>query len=163
MSSSSDADGLSLAKKGPATQEAKEVVKWNATQHGILSPAPVVPGVEKREDWEEHRSGILESLQPQGHLELVLAERAALLSWRLHHVTRYETESIALYQERVEDDLARERRFGSGPDHPETVRANAKSAREEHRLLKRFSKMEDDKPLCLRRRKRHLGCNGVRR
>jgi hypothetical protein len=163
MSSSSDADGLSLAKKGPATQEAKEVVKWNATQHGILSPAPVVPGVEKREDWEEHRSGILESLQPQGHLELVLAERAALLSWRLHRVTRYETESIALYQERVEDDLARERRFRSGPDHPETVRANAKSAREEHRLLKRFSKMEDDKPLCLRRRKRHLGCNGVRR
>jgi hypothetical protein len=37
-------------------------VKWNATQHGILSPAPVVTGVEKREDWEEHRSGILESL-----------------------------------------------------------------------------------------------------
>src|SRR5215217_6051609 len=147
MSSSSDADGLSLAKKGPATQEAKEVVKWNATQHGILSPAPVVPGVEKREDWEEHRGGILESLQPQGHLELVLAERAALLSWRLHRVTRYETESIALYQERVEDDLARERRFESGPDHPEAVRGNAKSAREDHRLLKRFAKMEDDKPL----------------
>jgi len=100
MSSSRDTDSLSLAKGGPATQEAKEVVKWNATQHGILSPAPVVPGVEKREDWEEHRGGILENLQPQGHLELVLAERAALLSWRLHRVTRYETESIALYQER---------------------------------------------------------------
>src|SRR5215217_6667675 len=147
MSSSSDADGLSLAKTGPATQEAKGVVKCNATQHGMLSPALVVPGVEKREDWGEHRGGILESLQPQGHLELVLAERAALLSWRLHRVTRYETESIALYQERVEDDLARERRFESGPDHPEAVRSNAKSAREEHRLLKRFAKMEDDKPL----------------
>jgi hypothetical protein len=147
MSSSRDKNSLSLAKGGPATQEAKEVVKWNATQHGILSPAPVVPGVEKREDWEEHRGGILESLQPQGHLELVLAERAALLSWRLHRVTRYETESIALYQERVEDDLARERRFGSGSSHPEAVRGNAKSAREDHRLLKRFAKMEDDKPL----------------
>jgi hypothetical protein len=45
------------------------------------------------------------------------------------------------------DDLAKERRFESGPDNPETVRANAKRAREEHRLLKRFSKMEDDKPL----------------
>jgi hypothetical protein len=147
MSSSRDKNSLSLAKGGPATQEAKEVVKWNATQHGILSPAPVVPGVEKREDWEEHRGGILESLQPQGHLELVLAERAALLSWRLHRVTRYETESIALYQERVEDDLARERRFESGPDHPEAVRANAKSDRDDHRLIKRFPKMEDDKPL----------------
>ena len=103
MSSSSDKDSLSVAKKGPATQEAKEVVKWNATQHGILSPAPVVPGVEKREDWEEHRGGILESLQPQGHLELVLAERAALLSWRLNRVTRYETETISLSQQKLDE------------------------------------------------------------
>jgi len=123
------------------------VVRWNATRHGIRSPAPVVPGIEKKEDWEEHRDGVLDSLQPEGHLELVLAEQVALLSWRLHRVIRYETESIALYQERVEDDLAKERRFESGPDHPEAVRGNARSAREEHRLLKRFAKMEDDKCL----------------
>jgi hypothetical protein len=147
MSSSSDTASLSLAKGGPATQEGKEVVKWNATRHGIRSPSPVVPGVEKHEDWEEHRDGVLESLKPEVHLELVLAERAALLSWRLHRVIRYETESITLNQERVEDDLARERRFESGSDHPEAVRGNAKSAREEHRLLKRFVKMEEDKPL----------------
>jgi hypothetical protein len=136
-----------LAKGGPVSQEGKEVVRWNATRHGIRSPAPVVPGVEKAEDWEEHRDGVLESLSPEGHLELVLAERVALLSWRLRRVTRYETESIALYQEKVEDDLARERRFESGPDHPEAVRANAKSDRDDLRLLKRFAKMEDDKPL----------------
>jgi len=136
-----------MLKGGPATQEGKEVVRWNATRHGIRSPAPVVPALEKVEDWEEHRDGVLESLQPEGHLELVLAERAALLSWRLHRVIRYETESIALYQEKVEDDLARERRFESGPDHPEAVRGNAKSDRDDHRLLKRFAKMEDDKPL----------------
>jgi len=139
--------GSSMLKGGPATQEGKEVVRWNATRHGIRSPAPVVPALEKVEDWEEHRDGVLESLQPEGHLELVLAERAALLSWRLHRVIRYETESIALYQEKVEDDLARERRFESGPDHPEAVRGNAKSDRDDHRLLKRFAKMEDDKPL----------------
>src|SRR5215211_1993825 len=132
---------------GPRTEEGKEVARWNATRHGIRSPAPVVPGVEKAEDWEEHRDGVLDSLQPEGHLEMVLAERVALLSWRLHRVIRYETESIALYQERVEDDLAKERRFESGPDHPEAVRGNARSAREEHRLLKRFAKMEDDKCL----------------
>jgi hypothetical protein len=137
----------SITRGGPVTQEGKEVVRWNATRHGIRSPTPVVPGVEKAQDWEEHRDGILESLQPEGHLEEVLAERVALLLWRLHRVIRYETESIALYQERVEIDLARERRFESGPDHPEAVRGNAKSAREEHRLLKRFAKMEDDKPL----------------
>jgi hypothetical protein len=145
MSSSSGTG--SLVKGGPATQEGKEVVKWNAVKHGLRSPAPVVPGVEKEEDWEEHRNGILESLQPEGHLELTLTERVAQLSWRLNRVTRYETESIALYQERVEDDLARERRFESGPNHPEAVRGNAKSDRDDHRLLKRFAKMEDEKIL----------------
>src|SRR5215212_11734984 len=89
---------------GPSTREGKEIARWNATRHGIRSPAPVVPGVEKIEEWEEHRDGVLDSLSPVGHLEFVLAERVALLSWRLHRVTRYETESIALYHEKVEDD-----------------------------------------------------------
>src|SRR5918995_5219993 len=132
---------------GPKTDEGKEVARWNSTRHGIRSPAPVVPGVEKPEDWEEYRDGMLVDLSPLGSLELALAERVATLAWRLHRVTRYETESIALFQERVEDDLARERRFGSGPDHPEAVRGNAKSDRDDHRLLKRFAKMEDEKRL----------------
>ena len=74
MSSSSGTDSLSLAKGGPVTEEGKEVVKWNSMQHGICSPAPVVLGVEKKADREEHRDGVLENLQPKGHLELVLAE-----------------------------------------------------------------------------------------
>jgi hypothetical protein len=135
---------------GPKTEEGKEVVRWNATRHGIRSPAPVVPGVEKKEDWEEHRDGVLDSLSPEGHLELVLAERVALLSWRLHRVVRYETESIALFQEKTEDDLADKRRFSSrvlGAHHPEAVRDNLKAARSDHRLLKRFPKLEVDKHL----------------
>ena len=150
MSSSSGTDGLSLAKGGPATQEGKEVVKWNATRHGIRSPAPVVPGVEKHEDWEEYRDGILESLSPEGHLELVLAERAALLSWRLNRVTRFETVTIALSQEKMEDDLADKRRFGSyllGPSHPEDVRGALQDALRAQRLIKRFPKLPDDKGL----------------
>jgi hypothetical protein len=136
---------------GPRTQEGKEIVRWNATRHGIRSPAPVVPGVEKEVDWEEHRDGVLESLSPEGHLELVLAERVALLSWRLHRVTRYETESIALYQEKAQEDLAKKRGSPfsdvSGPASPEVVRSNLKSARMDLKLLKRFSRMEDDEPL----------------
>jgi hypothetical protein len=136
-----------LAKGGPVSQEGKEVVRWNATRHGIRSPAPVVPGVEKAEDWEEHRDGVLESLSPEGHLEFVLAQRVALLSWRLNRVTRYETESIALYQEKAEDDLAERRRFSSrvlGAAHPEDVRDNLKAARSEYRLLKRLPQLKDD-------------------
>ncbi len=150
MSLSTIEGGLNVSKGGPATQEGKEVVRWNATRHGIRSLAPVVPGVEKREDWEEHRDGVLESLSPEGHLELVLAERVALYSWRLHRVIRYETESIALSQEKSEDDLADRRRFASrvlGAAHPEDVRGNLKMARSDYRLLKRFSKLPDDKHL----------------
>ena len=101
MTLSIDEGDASITAGGPVTPEGKEVAKWNATRHGIRSPAPVVPGVENKEDWEEHRDGVLDSVLPEGHLELVLAERVALLSWRLHRVIRYETESIALYQEQA--------------------------------------------------------------
>ena len=100
-----------MSRGGPATQEGKEVVRWNATRHGISSPKPVVPGLEKEEDWESHRNGIMENLSPVGHLEVTLAERVALISWRLHRVTRYETEAIATWQETIEDDIHERDRF----------------------------------------------------
>jgi hypothetical protein len=56
--------GSNMPKGGPATQEGKDVVKWNATRHGISSPKPVVPGLEKQEDWESHLEGIMENLSP---------------------------------------------------------------------------------------------------
>jgi hypothetical protein len=43
-------EGSTITKGGPKTEEGKEVVCWNATRHGIRSPAPVIPGVEKKED-----------------------------------------------------------------------------------------------------------------
>jgi hypothetical protein len=135
---------------GPNTQEGKEVARWNATRHGIRSPAPVVPGVERKEDWEEHRDGVLENLFPVGHLEFTLAERVALLSWRLHRVVRYETEAIAIGQEKIEDDVAQKRRYSASISegiHPEDVRGMVKHTASKHRLLKRFPKLEDDKKL----------------
>lgn len=139
-----------MSKGGPTTEEGKEVARWNASRHGMRSPAPVVPGIETQEDWERHLAGTLDSLSPEGHLETVLAERVALLSWRLHRTTRYETESIALYQEKAEDDLARERRFESrvlGPAHPENVRDELELAQANHRLLRRFLKLPDGRKL----------------
>lgn len=137
-----------MSNGSPATRDGKTVPKMNATRHGIRSPEPVVPGMESAEDWEEHRRGILQSVSPAGHLESTLAERVALLSWRLHRVTRFETESIALSMESVEEDLAQKRRFSASIAdglHPEDVRGNAKYARSHHRLLKRLSKLEENK------------------
>jgi hypothetical protein len=136
---------------GPKTGEGKEVARWNSTRHGIRSPAPVVPGVEKPEDWEEHRIGILEDLAPSGHMESTLAERVALLSWRLHRVTRYETETVALAQEKVVEDLRDRRRYESGVPvgsiHPEDALEAPKEARRTERVLKKFPDYPDEKKL----------------
>lgn len=75
--------------RGPRTEEGKAIVAANAVKHGLRALNPVIPG-EHREDWEAHRDGMVESLSPEGHLETVLAERAALLLWRLARVARYE-------------------------------------------------------------------------
>lgn len=133
---------------GPVTENGKAIASRNSTRHGIRSPEPVVPGVEKREDWEAHRDGILENISPVGQLESTLAERVALLSWRLHRVARYETETIGTSQEKLEEDLAERRRFSASIAegiHPEDVRGTLKHARSLHRLFKRLPKLEDDK------------------
>ena len=136
---------------GPKTQTGKEGARWNATRHGIRSPAPVVPGLEKAEDWEEHRDGVLESLSPEGHLENVLVERVALLSWPLHRVTRYERETIALSQEKAEKDLATRRRIAGDSIyevwHPKEVRMDHEDAKKTQRLLKRLPTLPGEKRL----------------
>lgn len=133
---------------GPKTENGKGVARWNATRHGIRSPAPVVLGVEKAKDWEDHRDGILENLAPLGHLELTLAERVALLSWRLHRVTRYETEEISISQEKVADDLARRRAISVGVldcPHPEDALARPQELRRTENVLKKLPGMADER------------------
>ena len=88
-----------MARRGPCTPEGKTVAAANAVRHGALSPLPVLAGVEDPALWEAHRMGVQESLAPVGHLEMVLAERVALLLWRLGRVARYEGEVIAQRQE----------------------------------------------------------------
>jgi hypothetical protein len=148
-------NGLELAGGGgPKTEGGKEVARWNATRHGIRSPAPVVPGVEQAEDWRDHRDGVLENLSPVGLLEITLAERVALLSWRLHRVTRYETETIALSQERIEGDIHERERLvrllREGPfavTHPADVRFEAQHAKQTYNALRRFPARGADKKL----------------
>jgi hypothetical protein len=139
---------------GPNTEEGKAVVRWNATRHGISSPEPVVPGLENTEDWKRHLEGIIDNLSPVGHLEINLAERVALLSWRLHRVTRYETGAVAISQETIEDDIHERDRFLSAlrhkhleSTHPEDIRFEAKYHKQSHSALRRFPSLGVDKTL----------------
>jgi len=143
-----------MAKRGPKTEAGKSIVRLNAVHHGVLSTTPVIPGLEREEDWEAHRVGVLASLAPEGHLEVTLAERVALVLWRLRRVARYERELIVLAQERVEDDLADRRRMSRAMTmtladrvHPEEVRMELEWVRERVRILEHVLELPDDRPI----------------
>ncbi len=78
---------------GPKTAAGKLVVARNAIRHGIFAHIPVVPG-ESPFHWDKHREGVVAALGPVGLLEQTLAERAALLLWRLARLARYESAII---------------------------------------------------------------------
>ena len=75
---------------GPKTKAGKLAVRRNALKHGFMSEASVIPGMENEGDWKLHLAGVVESLEPDGHLETVLAERIASVCWRFNRVIRYE-------------------------------------------------------------------------
>ncbi len=91
-----------LASTGPRTADGRAIVSGNAIRHGLLSWKPVIPGLENPEDWETHLDRTLDSLAPVGYAETLLAERVALLLWRLGRVARYEREATAIALENAE-------------------------------------------------------------
>src|SRR5215212_10935498 len=96
-------------KRGPKSTQGRLAVRLNASTHGILSAQPVVNAYERPEDWEAHRAAIVDSLAPEGGMEQVLAERVALMSWRLNRVTLYEAERLQEGQEDVIEDVRQDR------------------------------------------------------
>ena len=132
---------------GPRTEGGKEIAKLNAVKHGGLSPLPVLPEVETRDAWQAHLDGTLASLQPSGHLETVLAERIALILWRMNRVARFEREITAVGQERVVDDLVEKRRLdyrSTGPNHPDEVRTQLRDARRSLGVIAAMYRRPDD-------------------
>ena len=134
---------------GPKTEAGKDIAKLNAVKHGGLSPLPVLPEVETRDAWQAHLAGTLESLRPRTHLETVLAERVALLLWRMNRVVRFEREVTAVGQERVVDDLAEKRRlsYRAGPNHPDDVRRQYRERRQELGIVVSMYRRSPDEPM----------------
>jgi hypothetical protein len=96
-----------MPKAGPNTARGKAISRRNASKHGIHSVAPVVQGIdEDPREWERHRLGMIDSLEPENHLEIVLVERLANILWRLKRLERYETEMIIAQLNRVPDVMA---------------------------------------------------------
>lgn len=122
------------------------------TEVQTVLPRVAVAEVEEVSTWEAHRSGVIQSVGADGALQIALAERIALLMWRLARVARSEAELVSLQQEKVEDDYANRRKHDfhrptTLPCHPEDIRGKRDDHEERLQLLKRFSKLKDQAPL----------------
>lgn len=132
---------------GPKTSKGKAVAKLNATTHGMRAAMPVIPG-EDVAVWEGHRAAIVDALVPVGAMEDALAERIALLMWRLERVSRYETAMLAGSVADTERDYAyneeQKQRYPNScvytyiPNTPEECRDAIRDATATARLLRRL-------------------------
>jgi len=74
----------------PAKVPKREVVKWNALKHGILSREAVLPS-EIPEEFESLLHASSDHFKPMGSLEALPLEKIAVTLWRLRRAYRYET------------------------------------------------------------------------
>lgn len=107
---------------GPTSKEGKEASKYNAGKHFILTAEAVLPW-EDRSEYEEFHDTLIAELDPEGTLELQLAERYILQAWRLLRVSKYEYDvllnsghkesplvelgKVSLYETRIERSMYR--------------------------------------------------------
>lgn len=95
-----------------------QLANTTAASHGITAAAPVIPRLgETVEGWAAHVAGMRDALAPVGALEEELADRVALLTWRLRRAARAETAVVAgqmntgyLDLDGLDDDLAAHKR-----------------------------------------------------
>ena len=107
---------------GPRTSEGKARSRYNALKHGILAKA-VIPEplglYESKDDMEFLVAGLRETYAPATPIEELMVERIAATIWRLTRVSRVEGAAIAIRQDLVEYDLARQEAYESGADDAE--------------------------------------------
>ena len=104
-----------MGQGGPKTEAGKAASSRNALRHGLLSEAPLTAAYEKPDEWQAHLRAIVESLAPRDQAEACLAERVALLHWRLRRCAAAEVEQL----NRRAAELAR------GSEPPAVARASA--------------------------------------
>jgi hypothetical protein len=73
------------SKKGPATPEAKQRVKYNALRHGFTGQVLIMTP-EEREHFDAFVKGMMTDLAPLGTHETFLANSIAEEAWRLNQI-----------------------------------------------------------------------------
>jgi hypothetical protein len=124
---------------GPTTEAGIAVARMNALSHGLRAASPVVPG-EDPDRWDQFREVMVADLAPVGAVEEELADRVALLSWRLRRVSSYEAGVVTRASDRAAsrvsgelepDELTRLTRRSDAPPTLKDVRTRVQWAHEE--------------------------------
>jgi hypothetical protein len=138
-----------LKSTGPKSAQGKTLVSRNAVRHGAMSDIAVVPGIESAEEWQTHLDETIASIAPVGRLETMLAERVALLSWRMLRVARYERDSVVAWIDRIDDDIARKWAENDQRNHssPSAAITGYQESLKDLDLITRFIDMADDAPI----------------
>lgn len=80
---------------GPRTEEGKSRSRLNAISHGLTGQVHCITD-EQKEAFDNHCRGMMEALQPEGCLELDLAQDIAENRWRLKRARALESNIFAL-------------------------------------------------------------------
>lgn len=131
----------------PATTDSKVGPRLNALKHGLLSGMTVLPSVERQEEWDDHFGQMEADLQPIGYLENVLAQRVALLAWRLRRAARYERDAAAIRLENAPIDQANRDNYGRARNPTplaEKVKATLETTQRRFEIVESLSGMPAD-------------------
>src|SRR5271155_957413 len=90
---------------GPRTEAGKHRTRLNAYRHGLTGQIHLLT-VDEHKAFEQHCTGIHESLEPVGALEIELAQSIAEDHWRLKRARAIETGIFALGQQGALGSLA---------------------------------------------------------
>lgn len=85
------------AKKstGPKSAEGKEVVRYNALQHGLRAESALLLPGEDSEEFDNLAEQLRTELEPVGEIESFLVEQIITHIWRLRRATQIETGVLA--------------------------------------------------------------------
>lgn len=132
---------------GPNTPKGKAAVRHNAVKHGFYSHSPVLPGVEKEDEWLEHRSRVFEAVDPDDYLQEALAEQIAVNTWRRKRLVRWEVELVRNRQWDIAREVAKHatlRQRKPSVDNPDDI------ARAQRFLMDRLVPEGEDLMLLMR-------------
>ena len=124
---------------GPRTEAGKAASSANALSHGLTAASTVVLPEEDADAFERLREGVIADLDPAGVLQEALAQRVAVLLWRLDRAARLEAElfvhgQLAMLRSRADQALdpgARLRRLAELPGESTEAREKLKQFRDQ--------------------------------